>query len=55
MQNHRLLRGVLRVLCAFADYLLLMLPVQLVLLFWIRTTHCRRIFCSGCCLPFMVC
>lgn len=37
MQNHRLLRGVLRVLCAFADYLLLMLPVQLVLLFWIRT------------------
>ena len=37
MQNHRLLRGVLRLLCAFADYLLLMLPVQLVLLFWIGT------------------
>ena len=37
MDKHRLLRGVLRLLCAFIDYLLLMLPVQFVLLFWIKT------------------
>ena len=36
MGGHKALRGVLRLLCALVDYLLLMLPVQLVLLYWIR-------------------
>ena len=35
MGGHKALRGVLRLLCALVDYLLLMLPVQLVLLYWI--------------------
>lgn len=36
MGSHRVLRGVARLLCALIDYLILMLPVQLVLLFWIE-------------------
>lgn len=37
MQKKRLMRGIMRLLCAFVDYLLLLLPVQFVLLVWIGT------------------
>lgn len=37
MSSHKVLRGVTRLLCALIDYLILMLPVQFVLLFWIKT------------------
>lgn len=37
MQKKRLIRGIMRLLCAFVDYLLLLLPVQFVLLVWIGT------------------
>lgn len=35
MGSHKAVRGGMRLLCALVDYLLLMLPVQLVLLAWI--------------------
>lgn len=37
MRSPKILRGITRLLCALIDYLILMLPVQLVLLFWIQT------------------
>ena len=37
MRSPKVLRGITRLLCALIDYLILMLPVQLVLLFWIQT------------------
>lgn len=37
MQKKRLMRGIMRLLCGFVDYLLLLLPVQFVLLVWIGT------------------
>ena len=36
MRDHKAVRGAMRQMCALVDYLLLMLPVQLVLLFWIE-------------------
>ena len=35
MVSHKALRALMRLLCALIDYLVLMLPVQLVLLYWI--------------------
>ena len=35
MNRHKAVRGGMRLLCALVDYLLLMLPVQLILLIWI--------------------
>lgn len=37
MGSHKTLQGIMRLLCALVDYLLLMLPVQLILLYWIGT------------------
>lgn len=37
MARKRLVRGGMRLLCAFVDYLLLLLPVQFALLVWIGT------------------
>ena len=37
MKNHRMVRGVMRLLCAVIDELILMVPVQFVLLAWIQT------------------
>ena len=35
MKNHKMVRGIMRLLCASIDYLILMVPVQFVLLAWI--------------------
>ena len=37
MKNHKMVRGIMRLLCASIDYLILMVPVQFVLLAWIQT------------------
>lgn len=37
MKNHRMVRGIMRLLCASIDSLILMVPVQFVLLAWIQT------------------